>query len=148
MAIPLDLYPVLTSHLLLSPLKPGICLFLSADTALPTFLRDLLVIKSKGGVSRPYSRDLSGVFSSHRWCSLFHGEAIFSLGFHDSSYFCFLNLSLTFLLFFLHMFPLLNHPVCLVLPGVLPSVFSTLCTQSCVCCHICLPTQLHWTQWP
>lgn len=126
------------SHLLLSPLKPGICLFLSADTALPTFLRDLLVIKSKRDVSRPYSRDLSGVFSSHCWCSLFHSEAIFSLGFHDASHFCFLHLSLTSLLFFLHTFPLLNHPVCLVLPRVLPSAFSTLCTELCLLPHLSL----------
>ena len=73
---PLTLYPCLTFYLLLSPLKSAFCLFLSTDTALSKFLRDLLMIKSKGGVSRSYSEHLSSAFSSPCWCPLSQGETV------------------------------------------------------------------------
>ena len=94
--IPPTLYPCLTFHLRLSPLKPGFCLLLlSADTTLPSLPRDRPMIKPKAGISRPYCRHLSGAFSSLCWHSLCCGETVFPLGFHDASHFCFFHLFLT-----------------------------------------------------
>ena len=46
------------------------------DPALPNFLRDLLMIKSRGGVSRSYREHLSRAFSSPCWCPLSQGETV------------------------------------------------------------------------
>lgn len=130
--IPLSSYPVLTLHLLLSPLKPGSCLLLSVDTVLPSFL----IGTPKDQVQRRFSQALQEgpLWSAQLSLLVFlsHGGTVFSFGSRDTSHFWFLHLSLTVLLCFLNVLPLLSCPVLVwCSPGSCSLAFSTLYTQSC-----------------